>query len=97
MYPMFTCDEDALRRHDKTYIAMGDTKEVEPEVLHSVLAFIETNGGDCDSVDVNPDVKRMLDFDGAVGEGNNVQDTVSSMVELKTCWRRNKGTMQNDC
>ena len=83
MYPMFTCDEDALRRHDKTYITMGDTKEVEPEVLHSVLAFIETNGAECDSVDVNPDVKRMLDFDCAVGEGNNVQDTVSSMVELK--------------
>ena len=83
MYPMFTCDEEALRRHDKSYIPMGDTKELDPEVLHSVLAFIDTNGGECDSVDINPEVKRMLDFDSAVGEGKPVQDTFSSMVQLK--------------
>ena len=80
---MFTCDDAALRRHDKTYIPMGETKDVEPEVLHSVLAFIETNGGDCDTVEVNPGVKRMLDFDCPVGEGTAVQDTFSSLVQLK--------------
>ena len=33
---MFTCDEEALRQHDSTFSNVSDTKDVDPDVLHSV-------------------------------------------------------------
>ena len=83
MYPMFTCDEEALRRHDSTFNGVGDTKDVNPEVLHSVLNFIEVNWEDCSSVEVNEDLKESLTVDTAIGGGCEVPETMKRLLQLK--------------
>ena len=59
-HPMFTIDEEALRCQDPTYDAVGDTKDLEPDVLHSLLNFIDSNAQDSSGipqVDLDPDTK----------------------------------------
>ena len=83
MYPMFTCDEEALHQHDSTFNGVGDTKDVNPEVLHSVLNFIEANLDDCASVEVNEDVKESLIVDMPIGSGCEVPNTMKRFLQLK--------------
>ena len=59
---MFTCDEETLRRHDKNYSNIGNTKDVDPDVLHGVLNFIETNTQVPDEIEVPPEVKESMDI-----------------------------------
>lgn len=80
---MFTCDEEALRRYDSTFTGVGDTKDVNPEVLNSVLNFIETNWADCDSVQVNEEVKESFSVDTDIKSGSDVPETVASLLQLK--------------
>ena len=83
MYPMFTCDEEALHWHDSTFNGVGDTRDVNPEVLHSVLNFIETNWDDCALVEVNKDLKESLTVDTAIGSGCEVPKTMRRLLQLK--------------
>ena len=80
---MFTCDEEVLCRHDPTFNCVGDTKDVNPDVLHSVLNFIEANWADCGAVEVNEHVKESLTEDTPVISGSNVPDTVKRLLQLK--------------
>ena len=83
MYPMFTCDEEVLRRHDSTFNGIGDTKDVNPEVLHSVLNFTEANWTDCNSVEVNEDVKESLTADTPIISSSDVPGNVEKLLQLK--------------
>ena len=83
MYPMFTCDEEVLRRHDSIFTGIGDTKDVKPEVLHSVLNFIEANWTDCNSVEVNEDVKESLTTDTPIISSSDVPGNVEKLLQLK--------------
>ena len=83
MYPMFMCDEEALHRYDSTFNGVGNTKDVNPEVLHSVLNFIEANWGDCASVEVNKDLKESLTVDMAIRSGCEVPETMKRLLQLK--------------
>ena len=85
MYPMFTCDEEALCRHDATFNHVANTKDVNPEVLHSVLNFIEANWADCSSVEVNGDLKESLTLDTAIGSGCEVPESMNRLLQLKHC------------
>ena len=83
MYPMFMCDKEALRQHDSTFNGVGDIKDVNPEVLHSVLNFIEANWDDCASVEVNKDLKESLTVDTAIRSGCEVPKTMKRLLQLK--------------
>ena len=80
---MFTCDEEVLQRHDSTFNGIGDTKDVNPEVLHSVLNFIEANWTDCNSVEVNEDVKESLTADTPIISSSDVPGNVEKLLQLK--------------
>ena len=80
---MFTCDEEVLRRHNSSFNGIGDTKEVNPEVLHSVLNFIDGNWTDCDSVEVNEDVKESLSVDTPIKGSSDVPGSVQRLLQLK--------------
>ena len=80
---MFTCDEEVLHRHDSTFNGIGDTKDVNPEVLHSVLNFIEANWEECNSVEVNEDVKESLNVDTPNISSSNVPGNVQKLLNLK--------------
>ena len=83
MYPMFTCDEEALHWQDSTFNRVADTKDVNPEVLHSVLNFIEANWADCSLVEVNGDLKESLTVDTAIGSGCEVPKSMKRLLQLK--------------
>ena len=83
MYPMFTCDEEALHRHDSTFIRVANTKDVNPVVLHSVLNFIEANWADCSSVEANGDLKESLTVDMVIGTGCEVPKSMNRLLQLK--------------
>ena len=83
MYPMFMCDEEALCRHDSTFNCVADTKDVNPEVLHSVLNFIEAHWADCSLVEVNGDLKESLTVDMAIGSGCEVPESMKRLLQLK--------------
>ena len=80
---MFTCDEEVLQRHDSTFTDIGDTKDVNPEVLHSVRNFIEANWTDCNSVEVNEDVKESLTADTPMISSSDVPSNVEKLLQLK--------------
>ena len=77
---MFTCDEEALRRHDGTFSNVSDAKDVEPEVLHSVLSFIDSNvqSGDVASVEVPTDVKDSLTTETTTSSADIISDATSN-------------------
>ena len=85
MHPMFNIDEEVLRCHDSTFTGVGDTKDVNPEVLHSILKFIEMNTEDCiDSVHVNTDMKDSFGVETSTdGNKYNVSNTVGTLLNLK--------------
>ena len=82
---MFNIDEEVLRHHDSTFTGVGDTKDVDPEVLHSVLKFIEMNTEDCiDSVHIDTDMKDSFGVETSTdGNKYDVPDTVGTLLHLK--------------
>ena len=49
-----------LRRHDSKYSTIGDTKDIEPEVLQGVLNFIDTNTQSPEQVEIPSDLKEEI-------------------------------------
>ena len=85
MHPMFNVDEEVLWRHDSTFTGVGDTKDVDPEVLHSILKFIETNTEECiDSIHVDTDMKDSFGVKTSTdGNKYDVPDTIGTLLDLK--------------
>ena len=83
---MFTIDEEALRRQDPTYDAVGDTKDLEPDVLHSLLNFIDSNAQDSSEipeVDLDPDTKQGMSSE-TIDPATSSSDALSTVRDLNT-------------
>lgn len=80
---MFTCDEEVLKRYDSTFTGIGETKDVNPEVLHSVLNFIDANWSDCNMVEVDEDVKESLTADTPIISSSDVPDDLEKLLHRK--------------
>ena len=80
-HPMFTINEEALRCQDPTYDAVGDTKDLEPDVLHSLLNFIDSNAQDSSGipeVDLDPDTKQGMSSE-TVDPATSSSDALSTV------------------
>ena len=91
---MFTCDEEALQQHDSTFSNVSDSKDIDPDVLHSVLAFIDTNVHSrlVPPVDNMSDVKESLTTE-TTSSADIVSDaTTNSDLDLR---RTGEGIYEN--
>ena len=80
--PLFTCDEETLRHHDRTYSSVGDVKDVDPEVLKGVFNFIETNTQVPENVDVSEDVKEHFHRSPTRTNETDTIDELGTLREL---------------
>ena len=80
--PLFTCDEETLHRHDRTYSSVGDVKDVDPEVLKGVFNFIETNTQVPENVDISEDVKENFRTSPTHTNETDAIDELGTLREL---------------
>ena len=65
--------------HDSTYTTIGDVKDVDPELLHGVLNFIETNTQVPEKIEVPEDVKQDLGMTSTDIPGTDVKDEIGTL------------------
>ena len=71
-----------MHRHDSTYTTISIVKDVDPELLQSVLNFIETNTQIPEKIEVPEDVKQDLGMTSTDIPGTDVKDEIGTLQAL---------------